>query len=201
MGEGGIKNYQKKSDVFYGQPLRPYCPNVYTVPWPIDTYLYNSANLVLFPHIQFDYQLAKTFKMKLAIILSVCISLVYCGKYALYNVLLSIARNFLETRESIKISTHPFYHVNLDWFSWEWSKKKFFFWKKKSKMAVFQKWPFFKIANSQNFFVKISQIRPWVSRIAWCEGHWSGSTYMVVRLSDISSKTAKKHKKSIFSLF
>ena len=68
-------------------------------------------------------------------------------------------------------------------------QKKFFFSKKKSKMAVFQKWPFFKIANSQNFFVKISQIRPWVSRIAWCEGHWSGSTYMVVRLSDISSKT------------
>merc|ERR1712218_716500 len=45
-------------------------------------------------------------------------------------------------------------------------QKKIFFWKKKSKMAVFQKWPFFKIANSQNFFVKILQIRPWVSRIA-----------------------------------
>ena len=107
----------------------------------------------------------------------------------LYNAILRIVRNFLETKENIKISTHPFYHVNLDWFSWEWSKKKIFFWKKKSKMAVFQKWPFFKIANSQNFFVKISQIRPWVSRIAWCEGHWPGSTYMVVRLSDISSKT------------
>ena len=123
------------------------------------------------------------------------------ASYTLYNAILRIARNFLETRENIKISTHPFYHVNLDWFSWEWSKKKNFSLKKKSKMAVFQKWPFFKIANSQKFFVKISQIRPWVSRIAWCEGHWSGSTYMVVRLSDISSKTAKKHKKSIFSLF
>ena len=44
--------------------------------------------------------------------------------------------------------------------------KKNFFFEKKSKMAVFQKWPFFKIANSQKFFVKISQIRPWVSRIA-----------------------------------
>ena len=63
-------------------------------------------------------------------------------------------------------------------------QKKNFFLKKNPK--------FFKIANSQNFFVKISQIRPWVSRIAWCEGHWSGSTYMVVRLSDISSKTGKK---------
>ena len=107
----------------------------------------------------------------------------------LYNTILRIARNFLETRENIKISTHPFYHVNLDWFSWEWSKKKQKKFEKKSKMSVFQKWPFFKIANSQNFFVKISQIRPCVSRIAWCEGHWSGSTYMVVRLSDISSKT------------
>ena len=111
--------------------------------------------------------------------------------HTLYNTILRIARNFLETRESIKISTHPFYHVNLDWFSWEWSKKKFFFWKKKSKMAVFQKWPFFKIANSQNFFVKISQIRPWVSRIDWCEGHKCSSTYMVVRLSDIRAKTGK----------
>ena len=31
----------------------------------------------------------------------------------LYNVILHIARNFLETRENIKISTHPFYHINL----------------------------------------------------------------------------------------
>ena len=43
----------------------------------------------------------------------------------LYNAILRIARNFLETRENIKISTHPFYHINLDWFSWKWSKKKF----------------------------------------------------------------------------
>ena len=35
-------------------------------------------------------------------------------KYTLYNVILRITRNFLETRENIKISTHPFYHVNLD---------------------------------------------------------------------------------------
>ena len=34
----------------------------------------------------------------------------------LYNVILRIAWNFLETRENIKISTHPFYHINLDWF-------------------------------------------------------------------------------------
>jgi hypothetical protein len=33
--------------------------------------------------------------------------------------------------------------------------------KKKSK----SKWPFFKIANSQKIFAKISQIGPWVDRI------------------------------------
>ena len=31
-----------------------------------------------------------------------------------------------------------------------------------------------------------------VSRIDWCNRHWCGSTYMVVRQSDISSKTGKK---------
>ena len=30
---------------------------------------------------------------------------------------------------------------------------------------------------------------------------WCGSTYMAVRLSDVSSKTGKKHKKCIFCLF
>ena len=57
------------------------------------------------------------------------------------------------------------------------------FLKKKSK------WP----------ILKISQIGPWVSRIDGWEGHWC-IWYMVVRLSDISSKTAKNHKKWIFSL-
>ena len=54
----------------------------------------------------------------------------------LYNTILRIARNFLETRENIKISTHPFYHINLRWFSWVWSKKKNFFFRKKNS-----KWP------------------------------------------------------------
>ena len=44
-------------------------------------------------------------------------------------------------------------------------QKKIFFEEKKFKMADFSKWPFFKIANSRNFFAKISQIGPWVSRI------------------------------------
>ena len=36
----------------------------------------------------------------------------------LYNVILRIARNLLETRENIKIESHPFYHIICDWFSW-----------------------------------------------------------------------------------
>ena len=32
-------------------------------------------------------------------------------RVTLYNAILRIARNFLETRENIKISTHPFYHT------------------------------------------------------------------------------------------
>ena len=119
----------------------------------------------------------------------------------LYNTILRIARNFLETRENIKILTHPFYHINLGWFSWEWSKKKIFFFEKKIENVRFKKSSFFKIANSQNFFAKISQIRPWVSRIEWCKGHRCSSTYMAVRLCDKSSRTAKKYRKCIFWLF
>ena len=47
-----------------------------------------------------------------------------------------------------------------------------------------KKTEFFKIAISQNFFVKISQIGPCVSRIDWCEGHWCGSTYMALNPTD-----------------
>ena len=79
-----------------------------------------------------------------------------------------------------------------------WSKKKWFFWKKKNQNGRLKKRSFFNSVNSQYFFVKISWIGPWASRIDWCEGHWWGSTYMVVRLSDISSKTGKK---CIFGVF
>jgi hypothetical protein len=50
----------------------------------------------------------------------------------------------------------------------------------------------FNSPNTQYFFMKILWIGPRVSRIDWCEGHWCGSTYMVVRVSDISSNTGKK---------
>ena len=49
--------------------------------------------------------------------------------------------------------------------------------------------------------MKFSWIGPWDSRINWCEGHWNGSTYMVVRLSNISSKTDKKCVFCVFRLF
>ena len=39
------------------------------------------------------------------------------------------------------------------------------------------------------FFTKISGIGPWVSIINWCEVHWCGSTYIVIRLSDVSLMT------------
>jgi hypothetical protein len=44
-------------------------------------------------------------------------------------------------------------------------EKKNFFLKKKIQNGRLKKSAFFKIANSQNFFVKISWIVPWVSRI------------------------------------
>ena len=47
--------------------------------------------------------------------------------FTLYNdIVLRIARNLLETRENIKIESHPFYHIICDWFSWGSSKKIFF---------------------------------------------------------------------------
>ena len=66
----------------------------------------------------------------------------------------------------------------------------FFFFEKK-----IPKWPFFKKGHfSKSPILKIFswKFRRFVK---------ISSRYMVMRLSDISSKTAKKHKKSIFSLF
>ena len=73
------------------------------------------------------------------------------------------------------------------------AKKNFFFEKKKFKMADSKKLSFSTTTKSWAIFAKISQIGPWVSRIDWCEGHWFGLTYMVVRLSVICSKTGKKY--------
>ena len=54
----------------------------------------------------------------------------------LYNAILRIARNLLETRENIKIESHSFYHIICDRFSWGSSKKKIK--NKQKKMADFQ---------------------------------------------------------------
>ena len=51
------------------------------------------------------------------------------------------------------------------------------------------------------FFVKISGIGPWVRRIKWCKGHWYGSIYMVVRLSNTRSKAGKKCIFCVFCMF
>ena len=45
------------------------------------------------------------------------IIMVLITKDTLFNVTLCIARNLLETRENIKIESHPFYHMICDWFS------------------------------------------------------------------------------------
>ena len=76
----------------------------------------------------------------------------------LYNVILRIARNLLKTSENIKIVNHSFYHTNLDWFSWEWSKKKFFLRKKKSKWPTFQNGRLSKQPILKNFWQKFHRL-------------------------------------------
>ena len=58
---------------------------------------------------------------------------------------------------------------------------------KKSKWWTQKTW-FFNFTISL-FFAKISGICPWMITINWCKGRWCGLTFMVVRLSDVSSKT------------
>ena len=45
--------------------------------------------------------------------------------YTLYNIILSIARNLLETRENIKIESHPFYYIILTDFHGDLAKNSF----------------------------------------------------------------------------
>ena len=75
------------------------------------------------------------------------------------------------------------------WLIWKKLKQKnFFFSKKKFKMADSKKLSFSTTPKSWAIVAKILQIGPWVSRIDWCKGHQCDSTYMAVRLSDVSSK-------------
>ena len=50
--------------------------------------------------------------------------------------------------------THPFYHTNLDWFSWEWSKKNIFLKKKNSKWPLFENVRFSKSSILEIFLPK-----------------------------------------------
>ena len=68
-------------------------------------------------------------------------------------------------------------------------------------MADSKKLSFSTTPKSWAITAKISWIGPWVSRIDWCEGHWFGTTYMAVRLSDMSSKQPKNTKNAYFACF
>ena len=86
-------------------------------------------------------------------------------------------------------------------FQWNEAKKNFKMADLKIQNGRLKKDSFSSSANSQYFFMKFSWIGPWVSRIDWCEGHWFVSTFVAVRLSDISSKTGKKCIFGVFRVF
>ena len=112
---------------------------------------------------------------------------------------------------ALSILVSPHYEFYWGWKKHKKTKKKR--WVTNGTMVVF--WIFY----SRNFHgsqkkkknekkmadsVKLSFSIPLILNIFrknWCEGHWCGSTCMVVRLSDKSSKMGLKHKKCIFSLF
>ena len=73
--------------------------------------------------------------------------------------------------------------------------------KNKNQNGRLKKNEIFNSPNSQYFFVKIAGIGPYVSRINWFEGHQCGSTYMVVSLSDVSSKPFFSHFWRIFGTY
>ena len=76
-------------------------------------------------------------------------------------------------------------------FFFEWNKFFFFFFEKNIQNGRLKKSSFFKIANSRNFFAKISEIGPRVSRIEWCEGHWCSSTYVAVTKAQKQPKSTE----------
>ena len=78
--------------------------------------------------------------------------------------------------------------TNKLWLVFVGMKQKKKFYEKKIQNGRLKKTEFFNFAKSWAISAKISWIGPWVSRIDWCEGHQCDSTYMAVRLSDVSSK-------------
>ena len=71
----------------------------------------------------------------------------------------------------------------------EMKQKKIFSWKKNSKWPT-QKNLIFQLRQFSIFFHE--NFMDWSLGYLLMQGHWCGSTYMVMRLSDISSKTGKK---------
>ena len=68
----------------------------------------------------------------------------------LYNDILRIAKNLMETKENIKIEAHPFYHIICNWFSW--GSRKTNFCKKKIQNGRFFKMAIFQNRQFSNFF-------------------------------------------------
>ena len=102
----------------------------------------------------------------------------YIYSHSVCCICLRSCRFWLETRVIITISTLSLLLKKL-WLIFMGMKQKQ---NKKSK------WPTQKNCDFQNLQIVIELN----SRIDWCEGHWCGSTCIVVRLSNISSKTGKK---------
>ena len=70
-----------------------------------------------------------------------------------YLILLHTPSFLLEIRVIIKISKNPCYPINVDWFSLEWSKKKYFFFEKKIQNGRLKKTEFFNHHQKlSNFF-------------------------------------------------
>ena len=99
---------------------------------------------------------------------------------------------FLDIMKIIKIESHPSGLPSMVpcKFVTDFDSNETFFFEKKYQNDWLKKTEIFNSPNSQYFFSNISGIVSWVSRIDWCEGHWCGLIYMVVRQSDISSKMA-----------
>jgi hypothetical protein len=100
-------------------------------------------------------QLAAEKKTPFLVQLEFFLLFLFCDGFnipTLYNVILRIARNLLETKENIKIESHPFYDIICDWFSWGSSKIFIFFDKKKIQNGRLKKTEFFRLTNSQFFY-------------------------------------------------
>ena len=131
---------------------------------------------------------------------------------------------FLSTKSWKLLSLGPTFYKKLLSFVWSlvanWHViKKFRF-----RFLTFQTWLDLKFLGSSSFKpedLKMIMVKPdltwtWnskfgfkfsgfqgplVSKIDWCRGHWWGSTYMVVRLSNVSSETGNKCIFCVFRLF